>query len=87
MNREDIVNKIIKFVTDKNIIHSKDSINLDASLSDVYGMDSISLVEVIIYCEEEFGFEFDYAELDLSNFENINTLASVIMKRIELISL
>ncbi|BBB89573.1 MAG TPA: phosphopantetheine-binding protein [Methylomusa anaerophila] len=84
MKREDITNKIVKYLIQKDIIHNFYNVNLDASLSNEYGVDSLGFVDIIIYCEEEFEFEFDYIELDLSNFENINSLVNLIEKRVGL---
>ncbi len=86
MGRECLINKIVEFLVCKGILDIS-NIDLDVSLSNVYGVDSVSLVEIIIYCEEEFGFEFDYSELDLSNFKSINTLADVIEKHTRSVSL
>lgn len=82
MNREEIIDIIVNFLVMRNIVDNTKSIDLDASLSKLYGIDSLGLVDIIIYCEESFGFEFDYTELDLNNFESINILVNLIDKHI-----
>ncbi len=47
-------------------------------LEDGLGLDSIMLVELVSLVEENFGFQFEEDELDLTIFTNLHTLATFV---------
>lgn len=46
------------------------------------GMDSISVIKVIVAIESEYGFEFADEDLNIDNFRTINNLVSYVEARI-----
>lgn len=60
-----------------------DDIENDKSLVDEYGADSVSLLELVVGIEEEFGVEVDDDDFDAANFSTVNALASFVRARLE----
>lgn len=50
----------------------------DKSLIDQYGVDSVSLLELVVGIEEEFGVEVDDDEFSVTNFETVANLAAFV---------
>lgn len=50
-------------------------------LEDGLGLDSIMLVELVSLVEENFGFQFEEDELDLSILTNIQSLATFVASK------
>lgn len=58
-----------------------EEIKEDESLIDSYGVDSISLLELVVGIEEEFGIQIGDDEFDVKNFETVAALAAFIRSR------
>jgi len=82
MKREQIVDKILNILVQKKIIENTTTADLDASLEKNYGINSIELIELIVALEEEFDLEFDDTELELENYESINTIVDTVMNHL-----
>ena len=78
MIRSEIEDKLIDIFKNNNLIEMTKKLDFDASLSNVYGIDSIKLIDIIVQCEEEFNIEFDLIDLDLNNFKSIRTFIETI---------
>ena len=72
---------ITKKITE--ILNLKNSIDLNASLKNVYGIDSLQIVQLVIDLEEEFSIELDDEDLLFENYENINTIAKMIESKLK----
>lgn len=46
------------------------------------GFDSFHMVQLIIDIESEFGFEFDYSELNLNKIRKYNVIKNYIMQKV-----
>ena len=55
-----------------------DSIDVNKSLTDVYGIDSVSLLELVVGVEEEFGVTIPDEEFSLKHFETVAALAAFV---------
>jgi len=55
-----------------------EDIKEDESLIEVYGVDSISLLELVVGVEEAFGIAIGDDEFDVKNFETVAALAEFI---------
>ena len=58
-----------------------DSIEEDKSLVDAYGVDSVSLLELVVGLEEEFGIVIGDDEFDIKNYESIQALAAFVRSK------
>jgi len=57
------------------------AIEEDKSLVDGYGVDSVSLLELVVGLEEEFGIVIGDDEFDIKNFESITALAAFVRSK------
>ena len=55
----------------------------DKSLIDDYGVDSVSLLELVVGLEEEFGIAVGDEDFSVSHFETINALAAFVRGKLE----
>ena len=55
-----------------------EAIEEDRSLMETYGVDSVSLLELVVGIEEEFGVAIADEEFDLKHFETIAALADFV---------
>lgn len=61
----------------RQIIGLERQIEASEALGDV-GLDSLSLVTLFVTLEDDFGIEFQPADLIAENFENINSIYSLL---------
>ena len=62
---------------------SPDEIEDGKSLIDVYGVDSVSLLELVVGIEEEFGIEVEDEDFDVRSFETVAALSAFVQGKIE----
>ncbi len=60
-----------------------ESIDDDASLMETYGIDSVSLLELVVALEDEFDIDIEDEEFDVKNFENVAALKTFIEPRLD----
>ena len=75
MNNREILNKLHEF-----IVSNSDGVNLnivdnDTNLIDAGILDSLLMVMLVTFCEEEFQLEIDTDEITEENFESLKTIA------------
>ncbi len=66
-------------ILQSNII-PQDAILKDDTLLNEYGVDSVGIVELIISIEEKYDFEFSSNELNLKDFETVNSISLLVHK-------
>jgi acyl carrier protein len=59
-----------------------ENIEEDKSLMDAYGVDSVSLLELVVASEEEFGIVIPDEEFDIEHFKTVAALAAFIRARL-----
>ena len=80
--KEKIEEKIVKSFTQMFSVQ-EDKINLEDSLKDTYGIDSIQIIEYIVRIEDDFGIEFDDDMLIESNIDTLNGIINILKKKVE----
>ena len=60
-----------------------DQIEEDKSLIDAYGVDSVSLLELVVGLEEEFGIVIGDDEFNIKHFETITALAAFVRTKMD----
>ena len=75
-----IKQKIHNIIEENNLLPKGNIIECDTSLKE-YGLDSIGIVDLIVTIEEEYLFEFSANDLDLKNFESINTISNLVYNK------
>ena len=58
-----------------------EAIEENKSLVNHYGVDSVSLLELVVGLEEEFGIVIGDNEFDIRNFESITALAAFVRSK------
>lgn len=59
-----------------------EEIDTNASLTDTYGVDSVSLLELVVGLEEAFGIQVEDGEFDLANFVSVAALRNFVTARL-----
>ena len=81
MNREEIMDKLVDIIcATYNVPLNKEEITLDTRLMEDLGMDSIKVLEMVVYLEDEFELEFNEDDLILDNLRTIGLTVSTIEK-------
>ena len=55
----------------------------EKSLVDEYGADSVSLLELVVGIEEEFGTPVEDEDFDVANFSTVARLAAFVRERVK----
>jgi len=71
-----IKNDILKFITD-NLISSDITLTDETLLKDI-GIDSYSIVEIILFIERKYGLVIPDENLVPENFKTVNALSEVV---------
>lgn len=77
MNEQNIITKYLL----SNIIFAVPELEPDYNLIDSLLIDSISIIKVILFLEKEFGIKLDDIDLDPTNFETINQMANLVIRK------
>lgn len=59
-----------------------EKIEEDKSLIDVYGVDSVSLLELVVGLEEEFAVKIGDREFNVKNFETVAALTAFVQSKL-----
>lgn len=73
--KEMIVERLFLFVTPGEM-------QTDASLIDEYGVDSVSLLELVVGLEEAFGIMIEDSDFDVRNFSSVANLRDFVKARL-----
>lgn len=79
MNMDEIISDIYHIILKSNIIPQNVILKHDTQLSE-YGLDSVGIVDLIILIEEKYDFEFSFSDLNLKNFETIDSISFLVQK-------
>ena len=78
MTQREIQAQVLQLAKDK--IETKVLITGEIELENL--LNSITYIQFLIACEDEFDIEIDDDELDMSNFHTLNDIARYIEKRV-----
>ncbi len=79
MSEERMEDRLKKMMVERLFMRvAPEEIEEDKSLIDHYGVDSVSLLELVVGIEEEFGVQVDDDEFSVSNFETVANLAAFV---------
>lgn len=82
MEKKEIEDKLLDIIEEEVPEVDKNAIDTSASLSDD-GLDSVSLIKVIVDAEKEFDVVFDDRELALNKYENLNDVVELIEEKLQ----
>ena len=80
MDKDQITKKLEEVILDE--MPELDSVNMNASMVNEYGINSVSLIRLIVATEKKFDVEFDDYELDLSAYDTFADLAATVAEKI-----
>ncbi len=84
MSEESVESRLKKMIVERLFMKvSPDEIEDGKSLIDVYGVDSVSLLELVVGIEEEFGIEVEDEDFDVRSFETVAALSAFVQGKIE----
>jgi acyl carrier protein len=79
MSEERVEDRLKRLIVKRLFLKiAPEAIQEGASLMDAYGVDSVSLLELVVGLEEEFGITIPDEEFSLKHFETVNALASFV---------
>ena len=78
MAKEEIFDKLKELVVDQLGVE-EDEVTMEASMQDDLGADSLDLVDLVMYVEEEFGVKV--ADEDLENIKTVGDIVNYIEDR------
>ena len=80
MDKEQINKKLEEVIND--VMPDIEDINMTSSIVDIYGVNSVSLIRLIVAAESKFDISFSDYELALSSYDTFGDIASVIAEKL-----
>ena len=59
-----------------------EELDTEASLIDVYGVDSVCLLELVVGLEDAFGIQLEDGDFNVRNFESVAALRQFVQQRL-----
>ncbi|MBP5511210.1 MAG: acyl carrier protein [Kiritimatiellae bacterium] len=83
MSEQEIESKLKEMIVDRLFLSVKpEEIVTDASLVDVYGVDSVCLLELVVGLEEAFGITIEDRDFNIRNFLSVAALRDFVKARL-----
>ena len=80
MDKDQIIKKLEEVILD--VMPELDSVNMNASIVNEYGVNSVSIIKIIVAAEEKFDVSFSDYELALSSYDTFNDLAVTVSEKL-----
>lgn len=80
MDKDQIVKKLEEVIRD--VMPEIDDISMTASITQEYGVNSVSLIRLIVAAESRFSISFSDYELALSSYDTFGDLAETIAEKL-----
>lgn len=80
MDKDQITKKLEEVILDE--MPEINKVDMNASMVGEYGINSISLIRIIVAAERKFDIEFDDYELDLSAYDTFADLVAAVAGKI-----
>ena len=81
MDKDQIVAKLQEVISEE-MPEIDGSIDMNASMTKEYGVNSVSLIRLIVAIEEKFDVSFSDFELALSDYDSFSDLAAVVAEKL-----
>lgn len=83
MEKNEIKEKLLEIVEDEMPDIEADKVDMEASFTDEYGVDSVSLIKVIVDAEKTFDVKFDDKELALNKYHSFEDVVDIIEEKLK----
>ena len=80
MDKDQITKKLEEVILD--VMPEIDSVNMNASIVNEYGINSVSIIRIIVAAEEKFDVSFTDYELALSSYDTFTDLAATVAEKL-----
>ena len=80
MDKEQINKKLEEVISD--VMPDIEDINMTSSITDIYGVNSVSLIRLLVAAESKFDVSFSDYELALSSYDTFGDIAAVIAEKL-----
>ncbi|MBQ8412149.1 MAG: acyl carrier protein [Lachnospiraceae bacterium] len=80
MDKDQIIKKLEEVILD--VMPEIDNVNMNASIVNEYGVNSVSIIKIIVAAEEKFDVSFSDYELALSSYDTFNDLAVTVSEKL-----
>ena len=82
MCKDDVVDKIVDYLKEENPDFSGVA-NRDEDLLDSWFVDSLSVLNMVFFLEEEFSVAVERADINADTFANLNTISDYVLKQVD----
>ncbi len=83
MEKKEIKEKLLEIIGEELPDVDVERVDTTASLADDYGVDSVSLIKMIVDAESAFDVKFDDRELALNKYESFDDVIDTIEKKLQ----
>lgn len=83
MEKSEIKEKLLGIIEEELPEVVADDVDTSASFVDEYGVDSVSLIKMIVDAEAAFDVKFDDHELALNKYDNFDDVIEVIEEKLQ----
>lgn len=80
MEKDQILTKLEEVIN--SVMPEIEDVNFTSSITEIYGVNSVSLIRLIVAVESKFDISFTDYELALSSYETFADLAAVIEEKL-----
>ena len=80
MEKEQIVTKLTEVIHD--VLPELDEVDMHAKMVNKYGVNSVSLIRLLVAAESKFDISFTDYELALSDYASFSDIAAVIAEKL-----
>ncbi len=81
MERSEIYSRLLAFINE-TFPHQGMELSGDTDLLNDWFVDSLGIIQTVVFFEEEFSIDMDGADVNVNNFYSINTLTDFAANRI-----
>jgi acyl carrier protein len=78
---DEIIQPLSQYIAERVLRQPKRAIDPDMKLISTGVIDSMSLIDLVIFVEDQFGVTIEYSELNAESFDSLSDLAALIEKR------
>lgn len=83
MDKSEILSNLREMIVERLFLSVKpEELDPAASLIDVYGVDSVCLLELVVGLEDRFGIIIEDGDFNVKNFETVNAIAEFVSARL-----